>query len=107
MRISASDGGRSRQVLNSVINVRVFIQLAPFRREKRWTMRHAIVAILVRAARIDNHRAAESFGFHFFEIASDRFPGDIAIEPEPIDPGPNRGWRLLEIGKEVRGWLDR
>ncbi len=75
---------------------RVLVEFAPFGRKKSRTMRHRIVAVLLRAAGVANQSATEAFGFHLFQVARDGHLGHVAVEPPPI--GAQAG-TVRRIGK--------
>ena len=43
----------------------------------------------------DQH-AADADALHRLQVGGDPLAGDVAVEPEPVDPRPGRGRRLRE-----------
>ena len=71
----------------------VLEQLAPLRTgERHRAQRNALVDL-------HNQHAADADAVHRFKIGGDAFAGDVAVQPEPIDPRLGRFGR----GKELRG----
>ena len=60
----------------------VFETLAPRRQAKaRRPLRRALV-------HFHDEHAADADALHGFQVGGDAVAGDVAVEPEPIDPGP-------------------
>jgi len=84
---------------------RMLVKLAPRGRKERGTVRHGIIAVLLRAAGIANQRAAETLGLHFLQVAGDGRLGHVAIEPPPIraQAGADRRIRKAARKRVARG----